>query len=167
MQTPHLEHQASVRPERMRRQARLMRLINAPMRAILRLPFPTPLGGALMLVSLTGRKTGKRYEQPVSYVRDGDSLLTPGGGKWTRNLNDGQPVRLRLRGKDVWARPTIIKNPDDVERLLRRMAELNPRVTSFVPVGGHDGKIDRVRVETAVRYGFAVIRWQYEARKDA
>jgi hypothetical protein len=49
-------------------------------RKILGLPFPTPLGGRLMLVTLTGRRTGKTYHQPVSYVRDGNTLLTPGGG---------------------------------------------------------------------------------------
>lgn len=150
----------SIQPERMRRQARLMRVINLPMRAILRLPFPTPLSGALMLVSFQGRKTGKRYQQPISYVRNGDTLLTPGGGNWKRNLTEDQPVRLRLRGKEVWARPEFVTDPTEVERLLRQMAAINPRVTSFVPVGGADGQIDRAKVETAVRYGFAIIRWR-------
>ncbi len=45
--------------------------VNVRMRAALRLPFATPLSGNLMLVSYTGRKTGKAYRQPVSYVRDG------------------------------------------------------------------------------------------------
>lgn len=53
------------------------------MRAVLGLPFPTPLGKRLMLVDITGRKTGRHYRQPVSYVRHGDVLLTPGGGKWS------------------------------------------------------------------------------------
>lgn len=64
-------------PARRRRQARLMRLVNIPMRALLQLPLPTPLGSRLMLVTITGRRTGRRYCQPVSYVRDGDTLLTP------------------------------------------------------------------------------------------
>jgi hypothetical protein len=44
-----------------------------------------------MLVYLTGRKTGRHYRQPVSYIRDGESLLTPGGGRWKLNLVEGQP----------------------------------------------------------------------------
>jgi hypothetical protein len=40
-------------------------------RMLLGLPFPTPLGRRLMLVHHTGRKTGKHYRQPVSYVQDG------------------------------------------------------------------------------------------------
>ena len=82
----------------MRRRARIMRAVNVPMRAALSLPFATPLSGNLMLISYTGRKSGKAYRQPVSYVRDGDVLLTPGGGRWTLNLADGWPARIRLRG---------------------------------------------------------------------
>jgi hypothetical protein len=70
----------SARPGRLR-QARLMRLINVLMRALLGLPFATPLSWALMLVSRTGRKTGGHDAQPVSYARDGDTRLTPGGGR--------------------------------------------------------------------------------------
>ena len=51
--------------------------INVPMRAVLGLPFPTPLGRRLMLLFPTGRKTAKKYRRPVSYVRDGDTLLFP------------------------------------------------------------------------------------------
>ena len=50
----------------MRRRARIMRAVNVPMRAALTLPFPTPLSGNLMLISYTGRKSGKAYRQPVS-----------------------------------------------------------------------------------------------------
>ena len=56
----------------MRRRARIMRAVNVPMRAALSLPFATPLSGNLMLISHTGRKSGKAYRQPVSYVRDVD-----------------------------------------------------------------------------------------------
>jgi hypothetical protein len=152
----------AVHPDRMRRQARIMFLINVPMRILLRLPFPTPLSKSLMLLSFTGRKTGKQYEQPVSYVPDGDTLLTPGGGKWKLNLREGEPVRIRRRGRDVLARPELIKDVAEVERLLRLMMAVNPRVTAFVPVLGADGQIVRSKVETAVGYGFRIIRWHLD-----
>ena len=154
-----------VRPERRRRQARLMRLVNIPMRIVLTLPFATPLSGALMLVTLTGRKTGKTYRQPVSYVPDGDTLLTPGGGKWKANLREGQPVRLRLRGRNVIARPELVKDVVEVERLLHRMAASNPRVTSFVPVIGANGHIDRGKLEAAVNAGFRIVRWHLDTAR--
>ncbi len=146
-------------PARLRRRARVMKAANVPMRAALRLPFATPLSRRLMLVSYTGRRSGRRYRQPVSYVPDGETLLTPGGGKWKLNLRDGEPVHLRLRGRDVVARPELVRGPDDVEALLGRMLESNPRLSSFVPFVEPDGRIERDKLQTALDYGFCIVRW--------
>jgi hypothetical protein len=142
---------------------RLFKIINLPMRLLLRLPFPTPLSRQLMLLSFTGRKTGRRYQQPVSYVPDGDTLLTPGGGKWKLNLQEGRPIRARIRSHDVQLRPEIIGNVDDVDRLLHKVVSINPRVASFLPVMGPNGQVDRTRLEAAVNYGFRIIRWHVAA----
>lgn len=161
------EH-ANKRPLGRRVQARVMGVLNVPMRALLGLPFATPLSGRLMLVSYTGRKTGKRYRQPVSYVRQGGTpggvLLTPGGGNWKWNLQGGQLVHLRLRCRDVVARPELVGDPDEVERLLEAMAAANPSVSAFVGVPkGPDGRLDRARLEEALHHGFRVVRWQLDA----
>jgi hypothetical protein len=145
---------------RMQRRARFMRLINVPMRRVLSLPFPTPLGRRLMVVTLTGHKTGRIYRQPVSYVKDGDTLLTPGGGVWTRNLREDTAVPARMNGKKVQLRPELIREPDQVESLLHTMAKSNPRITSFVPFFEEDG-IDRTKLENALEYGFRIVRWHY------
>src|SRR6266508_653642 len=148
------------RPLGRRIQARVMGILNVPMRVLLRLPFQTPLSGRLMLVSFTGRKTGKAYRQPVSYVQQGDTLLTPGGGKWKLNLQEGQPVRIRLRGRDVLVRPELIKDPNEIERLLAVMTAANPGVSAWVGIPkGPDGRLNRGLLETAVRYGFRIVRW--------
>jgi hypothetical protein len=151
------------RPLRRRIQARLMSVLNVPVRALLSLPFPTPLSGRLMLLSYTGRKSGKAYRQPVSYVQQADTLLTPGGGNWKWNMQDGRPVHIRLRGQDVLARPELVKDPDEIERLLEVMTAANPAVSAFVGVPrGPDGRLDRARLESAVRYGFRIVRWHLE-----
>jgi len=148
------------RPLGRRIQARIMRVVNVPMRVLLRLPFRTPLSGRLMLLSYAGRKTGKAYQQPVSYVQQGDTLLSPGGGKWKWNLRDGRPVRIRLRGRDVLARPELIADPEEIGRLLEIMTDANPGVRAFVGIPkGPDGRLDREHLETAVRYGFRIVRW--------
>jgi hypothetical protein len=153
--------QPTKRPAGRRMQATVFRIVNVPMRALLGLPFPTPLGGRLMLLYLTGRKTGKRYRQPVSYVRDGDELLTPGGGRWRLNLRDGEPVRIRLRGHDRTFRPYLVGDPDEVERLLGVMAAASPSVNRFVRIPrAPDGHLDRSALANAVRYGFRIVRWR-------
>jgi F420H(2)-dependent quinone reductase len=152
------------RPLSRRIQQRVFRVVNVPMRAVLGLPFATPLSRRLMLVFLTGRKTGKSYRQPVSYVRDGEVLLTPGGGNWKLNLVDGRPVRIRLRGRDVLARPELVSDADEIERLLGIMTAANPMAGRFVAIPkGPDGRLDRARLEAAVRYGFRIVRWHLDA----
>src|SRR5450759_3429640 len=130
-----------------------MGIVNIPMRRILRLPFPTPIGKRLMLVYLTGRRTGKQYRQPVSYVRDGTMLLTPGGGKWKLNL------------RDVYARPEIIRDPNVIEPVLEKMIAANPMVNRFVGIPRTpDGRLDHDRLALAAKYGFAVVRWHLDAQ---
>jgi hypothetical protein len=151
------------RPLSRRMQAGVMRAVNVPMRRLLALPVATPLSDRLMLLYLRGRKTGRAYRQPVSYVRDGEVLLTPGGGNWKLNLVAGRAERIRLRGHDVLARPEIISDINEIERLLAIIIAANPTAGRFVGAGkGPDGRVDRARLETAVRYGFRVIRWHVE-----
>jgi hypothetical protein len=140
-----------------------MRVVNVPMRVVLALPFATPLSRRLMLITFAGRKTGKTYRQPLSYVEHDGALLTPGGGNWKLNLSPGEPVRMRLRGRDVTARPDFIADPDQVERLLAVMTAANPRVRSFVGIPQDaDGHLDRDRLQAALRYGFRVVRWHLD-----
>ncbi len=151
----------SSRPPLGRRlQARAFRIINVPMRAVLGLPVGTPLGGSLMLAFIVGRTSGKTYRQPLSYVRDGDVLLTPGGGKWKLNLKPDVPVRIRLRGKDITVTAEVVSDADEIGRLLVLMAAANPRSASFIGVPREpDGQFDRDGLAKAVRYGFRIVRW--------
>jgi len=147
----------------MRRRARIMRAVNVPMRAVLSLPFPTPLSGNLMLISYTGRKTGKAYRQPVSYARDGETLLTPGGGRWTLNLGGGRAARVRLRGRDMPARAELVTDPAEVERLLGVITRENPRAARFIPIPRRaDGRLEPGPLDAALRHGFSIVRWHLQ-----
>jgi hypothetical protein len=148
-----------VRPAELERRARRMKRVNVLMRFVLGLPFRTPLSSKLMVVSHTGRKTGRRYRQPVSYVRDGDTLLTPGGGRWTRNLRDREPVKLHLAGRDVTARPELVHDPEEVTQLIGHMLKENPRAAGFMPFIEADGTIEPTKLATALDHGFCIVRW--------
>jgi hypothetical protein len=138
----------------------VFRAVNVPMRFLLRLPIATPLGKRLMLVYLTGRKTGRQYRQPVSYVRDGEILLTPGGGRWKLNLIEGQPTHVRLNGRDISLRPELVRDPAEVDRLIGVMSATNAMVGRFIPIPkGADGHYDLARLELAIRHGFRIVRW--------
>ncbi len=69
---------------------------------VLRSPFHGMLNG-MMLITVTGRKTGKTYTTPVGYYEDGGSLwvITSRDRKWWRNLQGGANVKLLLKRKPV------------------------------------------------------------------
>ena len=150
-----------------RRQATMMRIINVPMRRILALPFSTPLSKRLMLLYLTGRRSGRSYRQPVSYFGVGDSLLTPGGGNWKLNLEPGRPERIRLAGRDLTARPDLIDDLDEIDNALVKMTAMSPRTASFIPIPRQDdGRFDRDGLITAVEHGFRIVRWHLDTSSD-
>jgi F420H(2)-dependent quinone reductase len=145
-------------------QAQGMRIANVPMRMILGLPFSTPMSKRLMLARIVGRKTGRVYRQPLSYVReDADTLLTPGGGRWKLNLRPDQPVDLRIAGREVKAHPEVIGDPDEVHRLLGVIVAANPSSTRFMRIPtGADGRPDPSALRNIVGYGFRIVRWHLD-----
>ena len=61
--------------------------------------------GNTMLITVTGRKTGRKYSTPVGFYREGDCLwvMTSRDRTWWRNVRQGADVSLLLRGKTVHA----------------------------------------------------------------
>ncbi len=50
-----------------------------------------------------------------------------------------------------------------MERLIRLIMDANPTVSAFVAIPkGPDGRLDRSSLETAVKYGFRIVRWYLE-----
>jgi hypothetical protein len=134
-------------------------MVNHFTRPLLSLPFGTPLSKRLMLVELTGRKSGRVYKQPISYVRDGDALLTPGGGNWKLNLREDKANRLHLNGRWVSARPELVRDAETVTRLLGRMYAANPGSARWIPVLNSDGSVDQGKLVPALAHGFLIVRW--------
>jgi hypothetical protein len=51
-----------------------------------------------MLLTYTGRRTGRAYTIPVGYfVWDADALMAFSSARWWTNLRDEKPVRLLLQ----------------------------------------------------------------------
>lgn len=145
----------------------MMRIFNVAMRRILGLLFPTPIGRRLMLVRLPGRKTSRIYRQPVSYIRHGKTLLTP-GGRWTLNLVNDEAVPIRLLGRDVTAKPELISDPDQVEQLVEMMVQANPdrhRVRSHTPRSARQLRPHRARDHDPAR--FRIVRWHLKPQRSA
>jgi deazaflavin-dependent oxidoreductase (nitroreductase family) len=76
---------------------------NVFMAWILHSPFHGIFGKGMMLITLTGRKTGKTYTIPVGYYEEGGSLwvMSSRDRTWWRNLNGGSKVELFLKRASV------------------------------------------------------------------
>lgn len=76
---------------------------NPFIKMILKSPFHAVVSGNMMLLTVTGRKTGKTYSTPTNYVRDGNRLFVISwrNRSWWRNLlSDGASVRVLLQGHE-------------------------------------------------------------------
>jgi deazaflavin-dependent oxidoreductase (nitroreductase family) len=88
---------------------------------LLRSPLHGVVSHLFVLISFTGRKSGKTYTTPVQYAQQGNTLyiITSMGYIWWKNLQDGAAVQVRLRGKDRAGTATTTTDKSTVETLLQ------------------------------------------------
>ena len=105
------------------------RLNNLPVIWLLRSPLHRIISSSVLLVTVQGWKTGRRYTTPVNYVRDGETLLVVSdpGRTWWRNLIGGAPVVMRLDGEDVRGYGEALTDPDEKRAAFRALIRQSPR----------------------------------------
>ncbi len=100
-----------------------------------------------MLITFTGRKSGRIFTTPVRYVETDGVIrcFTSSENMWWRNLRGGAEVILRVRGKDLPYQATAIENnPQEVRKWLVYYLGLFPQDAAY-----HDIKlnVDKTLVE--------------------
>lgn len=106
-------------------------IINPVLRAILRSPLHRLISDHLMILHVTGRRTGRRYDIPVGHhTVDGQCTAVTSAG-WRRNLRGGADVEVTVRGQRRQARADLVEEPDEVAKgygsLLDEMGHRNAR----------------------------------------
>lgn len=68
---------------------------------LLRSPLRRTMDGSTLLLTYTGRKTGQPHTFPISYGQHGERVrvMTAQPQTWWKNLGQGAPVTLWLRGR--------------------------------------------------------------------
>jgi hypothetical protein len=82
-----------------------------------------------LILTVTGRNSGKRFTFPVSYLREGDTLvvLTHRERTWWKNLQGGSTqVVVYVDGHDQLARAEIAIHPDQVAHALLQFLQQVP-----------------------------------------
>lgn len=77
----------------------------------------------LMLLHVTGRKTGRCYDVPVGRETAGDRLCTFTDGSWRHNLRGGAAVEVTLDGKRKRATAVLEEEPGRIARVLLERIE--------------------------------------------
>ncbi len=113
----------------------LNRVVNPLVRALLRSPLHPLLSGRLVLLRITGRRSGREFELPVIYTRDDADLIVsvaaPARKRWWRNVEGATPITIVLRGRTL---PAVAERMDgDDARPRFRITPAQPHRSARAP----------------------------------
>jgi deazaflavin-dependent oxidoreductase (nitroreductase family) len=78
------------------------------------------LGTIAMVITTTGRKTGRPRSTPIGYLRDGDSVLafTYPHHHWYKNLRQKPEALLTIQGRKIPVRAELVDDEAGRRRVL-------------------------------------------------
>jgi deazaflavin-dependent oxidoreductase (nitroreductase family) len=95
-------------------------------------------GVPILLLTTTGRKTGKKRTTPLMYTRDGDRLVliasyggAPQNPAWWTNLEHDPRAEVNIRGEHLTVRARAAADGDERKRLWQAMAALYPTYDDY------------------------------------
>ena len=102
---------------------------------VLRSPLHGMLSNGMMLITITGRKTGKQYTIPVGYYEEGGFLwvITSRDRTWWKNFQDGANVDLLLKRRPVKGFAEVELDEKAVEARMREYLRHVPQAAK--PMG--------------------------------
>ncbi len=122
---------------------------------ILHSPLRGLLSSNFMLISVTGRKSGRVYTTPVNYHRAGEALqvISIRDRTWWRNLRgEGAAATLRLQGKDIQTWGRVIEDEQKVAQMLVDYLMQGPQVARYLGIKpGVDGKLNEDEIRQAAK----------------
>ncbi len=103
----------------------LFKILNPLMKLILNTPLYGGLGKRVMILSFTGRKSGKRYSTPVAYVWEGERVIVVTYSPWRNNFKEPAPVQMRIQGKSVSGTAVLVNDPVRIKQILHTLMLTN------------------------------------------
>lgn len=109
---------------------------------VLRSPFHGLLSNGMMLITVTGRRTGRKYTTPVGYYREGDCLwiLTSRDRTWWKNLRRGAEVEMLLRRETLRGIAEVVQDNSAVQARLRDYVRYIPQAAKPMGIRMENGK---------------------------
>ncbi len=112
------------------------KVYNPFMKAVLRSPLHRLADRSTVLITYTGRRSGREYSPPVNFVRDGERLLSTSMADrvWWRNLRAGAPVQVVLKGKTYRGTGRVFEAEGEVAERLGVLARVNRMYSRYLGV---------------------------------
>jgi len=103
---------------------------------LLHSPLHSFLDKSTIVITVMGRKSGKLYTVPVSYMRDGDTLLVIGQREhtWWKNLSGGTHVTPSMQGHTMNARGETFTATETVANKLLLVLQQFPSYQKLIHV---------------------------------
>jgi deazaflavin-dependent oxidoreductase (nitroreductase family) len=110
--------------------------VNPCVRAVLRSRAHGLLSGRVLLLTVTGARSGRPFTIPVAYRVDGPDLVVrvgaPAAKRWWRNLRARPEVGLLVAGHPACGRAQVVEGPaGDVEVRIRPAPPMGSALTSW------------------------------------
>ncbi|KLO33039.1 hypothetical protein [Mycobacterium haemophilum] len=138
----------------------LLRVVNPILGALLRTPLAGPARKQLMMLSFTGRKTGRKFSIPVSAHLIDNDLYALTGALWKQNFRGGAVAKVVYDGKTTAMRGELIRDRAVVSDLYLRCAQNYGVKRAQLMMGL---KFREQRTPTLEEFGEAVDRMQLAA----
>lgn len=91
-----------------------MKVANTLVAGLLRSPLHGVLSGTVLLLTFTGRKSGKVYTTPVSYLGERGDLWVYTPSPWWKNLQGGAPVLVLVQGQKLEGTVSVVTSTEEV-----------------------------------------------------
>ena len=101
----------------------LLHAANPIVRRVLRLPVARRLRDQVMVVDVTGRKTGRRYSIPLSAHQIDGTIYAMSSAPWKHNFRDGVPAQVLHNRESIAMRGELIEDSAIVGDLAHRCAQ--------------------------------------------
>ena len=151
----HVEREgAAVPAPTARPNAPAMTAANPFVRLLLRSPLHFVLSDTLLLLTYTGRTSGRRYTIPMAYSRVGDVVTVFTLHIWWKNLRGGAPVVVEIKRRRCDGRAEAISDDQPViAEALRAHLREHPSMARIyhVPLDA-DGQPDADAVRQVARF---------------
>jgi hypothetical protein len=111
----------------------VLRLVNPVFNRVLQSRFHPLFSKYIMLLEVTGRRTGRRYLIPVGRHEDHGVYTVSVSGGWRHNLIDGAPVAVVVDGRARTGLIEVVRDADEVARTFKMLSDrYGPKKASLI-----------------------------------